>query len=192
MSALPANDSRPVDEASSAQPAAPLAGSFASADTFLEAFTEAVGGLISYVDSAGRLRYVSNALADWLGAKPGELLGKSLPEVYGEETYEQFVVWTRRALAGEDGRACVREVDTVARLGGDEFVVLLETDVRPDTPGIIGERIRAAFGTPFEYKGAEVNCGASVGVSLYPDHARDPASLMESADEAMYRVKNSV
>ena len=89
-------------------------------------------------------------------------------------------------------RACVREVDTVARLGGDEFVVLLETDVRPDTPGIIGERIRMAFSSPFEYKGAEVNCGASVGVSLYPDHARDPASLLESADEAMYRVKNSV
>ena len=88
-------------------------------------------------------------------------------------------------------RACVREVDTVARLGGDEFVVLLETDVRPDTPGIIGERIRAGFTSPFEYRGAEVNCGASVGVSLYPDHARDPAALLQSADEAMYRVKNS-
>jgi len=86
-------------------------------------------------------------------------------------------------------RACVREVDTVARLGGDEFVVLLETDVRPDTPGIIGERVRAAFGTPFEYRGAEVRCGASVGVSLYPDHARDPAALLASADEAMYREK---
>ena len=88
-------------------------------------------------------------------------------------------------------RACVREVDTVARLGGDEFVVLLETDVRPDTPGIIGERVREAFGTPFEYKGAEVRCGASVGVSLYPDHARDPAALLASADQAMYRVKNA-
>ena len=86
-------------------------------------------------------------------------------------------------------RACVREVDTVARLGGDEFVVLLETDVRPDTPGIIGERVRAAFGTPFDYRGAEVRCGASVGVSLYPDHARDPAALLASADEAMYREK---
>jgi diguanylate cyclase (GGDEF)-like protein/PAS domain S-box-containing protein len=88
-------------------------------------------------------------------------------------------------------RACVREVDTVARLGGDEFVVLLETDVRPDTPGIIGERVRAAFATPFEYKGAEVRCGASVGVSLYPDHARDPDALLASADQAMYRVKNA-
>jgi diguanylate cyclase (GGDEF)-like protein len=82
-------------------------------------------------------------------------------------------------------------VDTVARLGGDEFVVLLETDVRLDTPGIIGERIRNAFTTPFDYKGAEVRCGASVGVSLYPDHARDSETLIASADQAMYRVKNA-
>ena len=88
-------------------------------------------------------------------------------------------------------RACVREVDTVARLGGDEFVVLLETDVRPDTPGIIGERIRAGFDSPFAWKGLEVRCGASIGVSLYPDHARDPAALLASADEAMYRQKAS-
>jgi len=86
-------------------------------------------------------------------------------------------------------RACVREVDTVARLGGDEFVVLLETDVRPDTPGVIGERIRNAFTTPFDWKGTEVRCGASLGVSLYPDHARDSAALLASADEAMYREK---
>ncbi len=88
-------------------------------------------------------------------------------------------------------RACVRDVDTVARLGGDEFVVLLETDVRPDTPGLIGERIQAAFGAPFAWKGREVFVGASVGVSMFPDHGRDPAALLESADEAMYRVKHS-
>jgi len=86
-------------------------------------------------------------------------------------------------------RACVREVDSVARLGGDEFVVLLETDVRADTPGIIGERVRQAFDLPFDWKGLEVRCGASVGVSLYPDHARDSASLLATADAAMYRVK---
>ena len=88
-------------------------------------------------------------------------------------------------------RACVREVDTVARLGGDEFVVLLETDVRLDTPGLIGERVRASFSAPFDWKGTEVRCGASVGVSLYPDHAADSASLLQSADAAMYRVKNA-
>jgi diguanylate cyclase (GGDEF)-like protein/PAS domain S-box-containing protein len=88
-------------------------------------------------------------------------------------------------------RACVRDVDTVARLGGDEFVVLLEADVRIDTPGIIGERIRRAFAVPFDWKGHQVRCGASLGVSLYPDHARDSASLLATADEAMYREKSS-
>ena len=88
-------------------------------------------------------------------------------------------------------RATVRDVDTVARLGGDEFVVLLENDVRLDVPALIGERVRAAFAAPFEWKGLEVHCGASVGVSLYPDHAGDPAALLQSADEAMYRVKNA-
>ena len=89
-------------------------------------------------------------------------------------------------------RACVREVDTVARLGGDEFVVLLENDVRADTPGIIAGRVRAAFDVPFEWQGAAVNCGASLGVSLYPDHARDPAALIASADMAMYRMKAGI
>jgi diguanylate cyclase (GGDEF)-like protein/PAS domain S-box-containing protein len=88
-------------------------------------------------------------------------------------------------------RTCVREIDSVARLGGDEFVVLLETDVRPDTPSIIGERIRTAFDAPFQWKGTEVRCGASVGISLYPDHARDPATLLATADEAMYRAKQN-
>jgi diguanylate cyclase (GGDEF)-like protein/PAS domain S-box-containing protein len=88
-------------------------------------------------------------------------------------------------------RACVRDGDSLARLGGDEFVVLLENDVSPDVPGIIGERIRKAFETPFDWRGTDVRCGASIGVSLYPDHAGDPATLLASADEAMYRVKNA-
>jgi diguanylate cyclase (GGDEF)-like protein/PAS domain S-box-containing protein len=88
-------------------------------------------------------------------------------------------------------RACVRDGDSLARLGGDEFVVLLENDVSPDVPGIIGERIRKAFESPFDWHGTDVRCGASIGVSLYPDHAGDSATLLASADEAMYRVKNA-
>jgi diguanylate cyclase (GGDEF)-like protein/PAS domain S-box-containing protein len=111
---------------------------------------------------------------------------KKVNDTYGHAAGDDVL----RQAAGRI-RACVRDVDTVARLGGDEFVVLLEADVRADTPGIIGERIRDAFAASFVWKGADIRCGASVGVSLYPDHARDPQSLLESADEAMYRVKNS-
>ena len=86
---------------------------------------------------------------------------------------------------------CQSNGDSLARLGGDEFVVLLENDVSPDVPGIIGERIRKAFESPFDWHGTDVRCGASIGVSLYPDHAGDSATLLASADEAMYRVKNA-
>jgi diguanylate cyclase (GGDEF)-like protein len=43
---------------------------------------------------------------------------------------------------------------------------------------------------PFEYKGNEMQLGASVGISLYPQHGKDAESLLSAADEAMYRVKN--
>ena len=56
---------------------------------------------------------------------------------------------------------------------------------------VISAGPNGAFDTPFEWKGTEVRCGASLGVSLYPDHARDPAALLASADEAMYREKTS-
>ena len=83
-------------------------------------------------------------------------------------------------------RACVREIDTVARLGGDEFVVLLETDVRPDTPGIIGERIRAAFARPTSSgRALGVRCGATIGVIALPRpraRSRRPARLRRRGD----------
>jgi diguanylate cyclase (GGDEF)-like protein/PAS domain S-box-containing protein len=111
---------------------------------------------------------------------------KQVNDSLGHDAGDQLLVHVAERL-----RAVVRPSDTVARLGGDEFVVLLETDVRLDTPGIIGERVRDSFGTPFDWKGTEVRCGASVGVSLYPDHARDSATLLASADRAMYREKSS-
>ncbi len=110
---------------------------------------------------------------------------KKVNDTYGHAAGDEVL----RQVA-ERIRGCVREVDSVARLGGDEFVVLLETDVRPDTPALIAGRIRAAFGTPFDWKGTGVRCGASIGMSLYPDHASDPESLLASADEAMYRMKS--
>ena len=35
-----------------------------------------------------------------------------------------------------------------------------------------------------------IKIGASVGVSLYPDHSNDTRELLTQADEAMYKVKH--
>ena len=60
--------------------------------THLVAAMADLGGLISYVDSRQHLRYVSKALADWLGCTPEEAVGRTLSELYGPQTFSQFEI----------------------------------------------------------------------------------------------------
>jgi diguanylate cyclase (GGDEF)-like protein/PAS domain S-box-containing protein len=85
----------------------------------------------------------------------------------------------------------LRAMDTVARLGGDEFVFVLSD--HKSAQSVSGElrRIVESFSQPFAMDGRNVFITASVGVALYPQDAKDPESLMKSAELAMYRVKES-
>jgi diguanylate cyclase (GGDEF)-like protein len=85
----------------------------------------------------------------------------------------------------------LRESDTVARLGGDEFAVLLR-DVT-DTTQIVrtAERILTCLKQPLFFMGLTLDVGASIGISLFPDHARDVDSLLQRADVAMYVAKET-
>ena len=83
----------------------------------------------------------------------------------------------------------VRRPDTVARLGGDEFAVLLR-DVSGNTGVLaLGERLLAAICASIALPDGPVGIGASIGISLFPEHGPDGAALLCRADEAMYRVK---
>lgn len=77
-------------------------GGFASIEDFFAAFTDDVGGLIPYVDAAGRVQYASRALAQWFETPADAIRGRTLAELYGAQTYAQIAPWTDRALAGED------------------------------------------------------------------------------------------
>jgi diguanylate cyclase (GGDEF)-like protein len=88
-------------------------------------------------------------------------------------------------------RATTRNLDLPARFGGEEFAVLLyDTDL----PGALSfaERFR---GTLREMRcavahGQTVRVTASVGVAVGTDLV-DPQALVELADQALYRAKNS-
>ena len=88
-------------------------------------------------------------------------------------------------------RDCVRESDTVARMGGDEFVVLTHDVSAAGDAVQIAEKIRAAIAQPYDIADLQVRISLSIGIALYPQHGDDYQQLLKSADNAMYRAKNS-
>ncbi|MGH9151576.1 MAG: putative bifunctional diguanylate cyclase/phosphodiesterase [Acidimicrobiales bacterium] len=86
-------------------------------------------------------------------------------------------------------RHSVRPGDTVARLGGDEFAIVV-----PRAEGVAGaERVAArvlrSLEEPFSLNDLTLDVDAAIGIALYPDHGRDPATLLQRADVAMYAAK---
>jgi EAL domain-containing protein (putative c-di-GMP-specific phosphodiesterase class I) len=89
----------------------------------------------------------------------------------------------------------------VARQGGDEFLMLL-ADIEGGGPGDdptdavtraewVAERIRTELARPFRFNRTEVYVSASIGISVFPFHARDAKTLLRYSDAAMYAGKRS-
>jgi diguanylate cyclase (GGDEF)-like protein len=87
-------------------------------------------------------------------------------------------------------RTAVRGEDSVTRLGGDEFAVLCTDIASTDDAIFVAERIIAAVKRPIHLEGQEVFVTTSLGISLFPDDASQPESLLKNADAAMYRAKS--
>jgi diguanylate cyclase (GGDEF)-like protein len=86
--------------------------------------------------------------------------------------------------------AALREIDTFVRYGGEEFVCLLaETDI--SGARTTAEKIRQTIaGDPFTAVGEDpVSVTVSIGVACYPLHGSGYQSLIEAADQALYRAK---
>jgi len=93
-------------------------------------------------------------------------------------------------MVGERLRATLREHDTVARLGGDEFTILVEGLRTQAEAERVAQKIIDALATPLDVEGArELVVTPSIGISLFPDHARGPMNLLKFADTAMYQAK---
>jgi diguanylate cyclase (GGDEF)-like protein len=94
--------------------------------------------------------------------------------------------------AGGVLRSCVRETDTVVRYGGDEFVVLL-VETRAEEAILVAERMRKmieemSFGQEMDL---DIRLTISIGIAAFPEHATTKQHLLNLADQAMYRGKDS-
>ncbi|MEW6336316.1 MAG: EAL domain-containing protein [Acidobacteriota bacterium] len=94
-------------------------------------------------------------------------------------------------LLGQRLAAECRPGDVVARVGLDEFGVLL---TRLANPADHGERVAhmlASTRRPFLLQRREVLVTASAGVALFPEHGKDPLTLVQHAEAAMQTVQTT-
>jgi diguanylate cyclase (GGDEF)-like protein len=85
----------------------------------------------------------------------------------------------------------LRPGDMLARLGGDEFAVLVRDVHAHADVEEIALRLEGCFDRPFPGEGYVVHGSASIGSALYPEDGTTKDSLLNIADSAMYRIKQS-
>lgn len=106
---------------------------------------------------------------------------KEINDTLGHTTGDAILV-----MAAQRIQTVLRESDSLARLGGDEFAVLaIDGKVAEN----IAQKIIDCLNTAFVYNDNELYLGASLGISLYPDHGNNAEELMRRADVAMYASK---
>jgi diguanylate cyclase (GGDEF)-like protein len=88
-------------------------------------------------------------------------------------------------------RSVLRKSDTVARLGGDEFGIVLPGIRRDDQIAAVIRSLQRRLNEPIEHNGRLVDCRASIGVAIYPDHAATPERLAKCSDLALAEAKRT-
>lgn len=83
----------------------------------------------------------------------------------------------------------IRDSDIIARFGGDEFICVI-TDIKTETDvEKCCQRLQDAFALPYDIDGNQIEVGASIGISIYPDEGTAFDTLVSKADKAMYYAK---
>jgi diguanylate cyclase (GGDEF)-like protein len=110
---------------------------------------------------------------------------KAINDTHGHRAGDAMLIEVAARL-----RQSTREKDALARLGGDEFLVGLGDLEDAAMAGKLAERMIALLLAPVAFEGKELAAGSSIGISVYPDDARDLPLLIQYADEAMYVAKS--
>jgi diguanylate cyclase (GGDEF)-like protein len=113
---------------------------------------------------------------------------KEFNDLYGHEVGDRIL----RHFSKTVTRA-MREANLAARYGGEEFIVVL-----PDTGTkgchLVAERIRKAVEKMVVPSGTDKplpKITVSLGIAVYPDHAKTFEELLQASDKALYESKRA-
>src|SRR5690606_41727011 len=85
---------------------------------------------------------------------------------------------------------CVLDTYNVARLGYYEYTVIIINLEQTENVDRIAETILRRKSEPCHLGTDTAYISTSIGITLYPNDARDVDTLLKNADQAMYAAKN--
>jgi len=77
------------------------------------------------------------------------------------------------------------------RFGGDEYVVFLRDIATKQDVLDLAERMLQALKEPFSLQGSLLHVSVSIGIACYPENGTTADELLQKADVAMYRAKQT-
>ncbi|WP_420429061.1 diguanylate cyclase domain-containing protein [Algiphilus sp.] len=111
---------------------------------------------------------------------------KAVNDSYGHEAGDLVLIEVAQRF-----KQSLRERDTLGRSGGDEFIVILEGVSGAQEALKIAETLIQVIRQPVVTVYGTFHVGASIGVALSPQQAKEPNELVQLADTAMYRAKRA-
>lgn len=111
---------------------------------------------------------------------------KSVNDTYGHQVGDELICAATKRISSQ-----LRNDDHIARLGGDEFAVILKNLTSTEKAEEIASRIVRKVEESFHLAASDIYISASVGIAMFPNDADNPTKLVQNADIAMYRAKES-
>jgi diguanylate cyclase (GGDEF)-like protein/PAS domain S-box-containing protein len=111
---------------------------------------------------------------------------KAINDRYGHDVGDQVLKQIANRISTN-----LRDCDTVARMGGDEFAIVLDAISKPEDSMTVGQKIREKLEEEFAVFTSRARVTASIGISIYPIHGINAATLLKAADHAMYKAKKT-
>ncbi len=112
---------------------------------------------------------------------------KPVNDTYGHSAGDHVI-----RVVSDRLREMASATDLVARLGGDEFgIIAVGSGTGPvvEYCADLAERLRQSISSEIRFNDTPLEIGASIGISLHPDHGKTRSELLRHADLALYHVK---
>jgi diguanylate cyclase (GGDEF)-like protein len=113
---------------------------------------------------------------------------KNYNDTYGHVRGDNILIALSKVLKSK-----TREVDIVARYGGEEFVIILPETEEKKAKSLANRIRRAVEEYDFSFKSFKKGnkITISIGGAIYPFNAKSKKVLIDKADKALYRAKDT-